>query len=497
MRLRTVTSVSARRSHILPTYAAAALLGCVLAGAVTFVLNSLEARYAIVVLAGAILIAGALAVARRIPELLLYSVALLLPFASIEKSAFISSDTTYVVSGIAVGPLDLVIAGLYAFWIVRVALVRTERFPKLTTLDVCIAVFIGVHLLSALNSVSPQLSVYETIRLTKYAALCFFLEHNVRREHLKLLVAGVCVAIMLQSALGVVQQRTGRLLGIGRTKGASDQDYQQYTVTGFEEIRRAEGTTFDSHALGLFLAVSLPLPFGLALATGIGRASRVAAAVTFAIGIQGLIVSFARGGWVAFAGAAAIVVLFLIRWGEWRTPAIIASLVAALAVPLAIPFAGQIRQRLFDAPPELVTARFETIEMGWQMFKDSPITGLGANAYMRALELKFSIFEGDPYFIPAHNMYVMILCELGVVGSLAFVVLAVAILRTLWRATGNADAGLRMLGVAIFAGIVAFLLQGFSDPIYVTNVTYALIWFLVGLGAAVARIASVSDRPAA
>ena len=474
-------------------YAVAGAFGCTLALAVTLILNSLEARHVIVLFAGVLVLSAGLVIANRLPEVLLYLLSFLLPFTSIEKTLFITKDTTFVVSGIAIGPADLTLAALYLLWLGRIALAKCDPLPRPSRLDVWIAVFIGVHLLSALNSVSPILSIYETIRLTKYALLCFYLEHNLRREHLKMIVAGVCAAIMLQAALGVVQQRTGKLLGIGRTKGAADADYQQYTVTGFEAVRRAEGTTFDSHALALFFAMSLAIPLGLAITRRLHPAYRAAAAFTFVLGIQGLIVSFARAGWVAFAGSFAVLLYFLVKWREWRTIGFIAAVTAGLGGPAALPFIRQIRQRLFEAPPELVTARFETIEMAWEMFKDSPLTGVGANAYMRALELKFSIFEGDPYFIPAHNMYVFVLTELGVIGAIIFGCLSVVILRELWSATDAVDPVLRILSVTIFSGFVAFLLQGLSDPIYATNVTYVLLWFLVGVGAAVSRMARASD----
>jgi hypothetical protein len=471
-------------------YAAAGVFGFTLALAVTLILNTLEARHVIVLFAGVLVLSAGLVIANRLPEVLLYLLSFLLPFTSIEKTLFITTDTTFVVSGIAIGPADLTLAALYLLWLGRIALAKSDPFPVPSRLDRWIAVFIGVHLLSALNSVSPVLSIYETIRLTKYALLCVYLEHNLRREHLKFIVAGVCAAIMLQAALGVVQQRTGKLLGIGRTKGAGDLDYEQYTVTGFEAVRRAEGTTFDSHALALFFAMSLAIPLGLALTRSLRPAYRAAAAFTFVIGLQGLIVSFARAGWVAFAGSAFVLLCFLVKWRDWRTIGLISAITVGLGLPAAVPFAKQIRQRLFEAPPELVTARFETIEMAWAMFKDNPITGVGANAYMRALELKWSIFEGDPYFIPAHNMYVFVLTELGIIGAIAFVCLAVAILRQLWSTTAVEDPLLRILSVTIFSGFLAFLLQGLSDPIYATNVTYVLLWFLIGVGAAVTRMAT-------
>ena len=45
------------------------------------------------------------------------------------------------------------------------------------------------------------------------------------------------------------------------------------------------------------------------------------------------------------------------------------------------------------------------------------------------------------------------------------------------------DDGLK-LAVTPLGGFVAFLLQGLSDPIYATAVTYSGCWFLIGTGSA-------------
>lgn len=468
-------------------YLAAILAGLFFA-VVTVEAFNLQTRHLVGFIVGIVLLSLALFLADRMRDLLLYLLAFNLPFTSIEKTFLITNDPTFMVSGIAIGLLDTILVSLYVAWFVRIFVKREERFPALTKLDWCVLAFIAVHAVSLLQSSSKVLTVYEIVRLGKYILAYFYIAHNLSRRHLKWVVAGVLSAIIVQSVLGVVQQRTGSLLGIGRTKGALDVQYEQYIVTGFEGARRAEGTTFDSHALGLFLAMTLPLPLALVLAPELRLRYRLMVAATLMAGLAGMTVSFSRAGWAAFAGGAFVLIGCFAYWKEWRRIIQVGIVSAALALPALLPFVSSIRQRLFEAPPELVTARIETIQMSLAIWRDSPITGCGANAYMRALQTHFSIFEGDPYFIPPHNLLVFVMTELGVIGLLAFLGLSVAVCAVNWKLVRQRASLLRLLGAALLAGFVAFQLEGISDPIYATSVTYFLLWFQIGLSAGLYRM---------
>jgi O-antigen ligase len=342
-----------------------------------------------------------------------------------------------------------------------------------------------------LNAAAPSLTVLEVVRLSKFALLFFYLEHNVERRNLKGIVAGVVFSILVQTSIAIVQYHSGHLLGIGRTKGAADLQYEQYTVTGFENVRRAEGTTFDSHALGLFLAMILCVPLAIALCKTIRTPYRVAAGAAFLIGIPGLVASFARAGWTAFICAAGVFAVALIV-GPYRRQSrhllrwcALAALLAGIAL---LPLLGKVRQRLLEAPRELVTGRIETIEMAMEMWRQSPWTGIGANNYMDTLEKHFSIFEGDPYFIPAHNMIVFDLTELGVIGVTSLIVMFAVVVHQLWRTVHMQDPLVQGLAAAVLGSMVAVQVEGLFDPIYTTGVTYYLLWFELGLGAGIARI---------
>ena len=240
------------------------------------------------------------------------------------------------------------------------------------------------------------------------------------------------------------------------------------------------------------MAMSLTIPAALALSPAVRRQWRLIAAAMLLVGLPALAISFARAGWLAFAGAAGVLMLCLASWHRWRSIAMVCGFGSTLGLAAVLPFAAQIKQRLFEAPPELISARRETIEMALEIWKNSPWIGTGANGYMVALEKHFSIFEGDPYFIPAHNMVVFVLTEIGIVGVVVFAGLSVAAAvanRRLIR-TGDTLAG--AFGAALLAALVAFHIEGLTDPIYATSVTYNLFWFLLGLTGGLTRLTEIS-----
>lgn len=470
-------------------FGAAAALGGVVALAVSRLVN-LEMRYFGALILGVLLLSAGMIVIGRIREILLYILAFNLAFTTIEKSFFISPDPTFVVSAVSVGLAELALAGLYVIWIGRI-LMKQDPLPTPNVLDLCVLAFLAVHVLSLTSSLSPMLTMLEVVRLTKLSLLYFYLSRNVEKPHLKYIVAGILFAIAIQAVLGVYQHRTGRLMGIGRTKGAAI-EYEQYEVPGFETVRRAEGTTFDSHALGLFFSMTLPIAIMLALNRRVPKITRAIAAGGFGIGMSGLAISFSRAGWLSFSVAVVVLFICLARWRQWRLIVGAVALGVALALPFTFPFARYVKQRIFEAPRELMTIRVETLEMARELWRDASYTGIGANAYMVGLQDKLGVVEGEHWFVPAHNMVVMLLVEMGPLGVVSFMALSVVAAAFCWRVVARSeDPLLRSMAAALLAAVVALHVEGLTDPMYVTGVTYYLVWFELGLIGAVYRLAGL------
>jgi len=108
--------------------------------------------------------------------------------------------------------------------------------------------------------------------------------------------------------------------------------------------------------------------------------------------------------------------------------------------------------------------------VGWEMFKDHPITGVGLGNYKISFTPYKAIFFATPrgadygFYIPraaqAHNEYVQIAAELGIVGLLALAGLLIALPVTLWkRIRRNKDEADRFDLLLLSVGAAAFLVH--------------------------------------
>ena len=122
--------------------------------------------------------------------------------------------------------------------------------------------------------------------------------------------------------------------------------------------------------------------------------------------------------------------------------------------------------------------------VGWEMFRAHPLTGVGANNYEVAFPVareRFAAAHADSSLLGlneqlltqyAHNEYVQILAELGLVGMVFFGAFCLLLVRTLWIALRHARRPLPALGAG--AGMLSFAVSSFASP-------FSFRWFGGGL----------------
>jgi len=122
--------------------------------------------------------------------------------------------------------------------------------------------------------------------------------------------------------------------------------------------------------------------------------------------------------------------------------------------------------------------------VGWEMFRAHPLTGVGANNYEVAFPIareRFAAAHANSSLLGlneqlltqyAHNEYVQILAELGLVGMAFFGAFCLLLVRTFWIALRNARRPLPALGAG--AGMLAFAVSSFASP-------FSFRWFGSGL----------------
>ncbi|MFN3477275.1 MAG: O-antigen ligase family protein, partial [Candidatus Methylomirabilales bacterium] len=211
-----------------------------------------------------------------------------------------------------------------------------------------------------------------------------------------------------------------------------------------------------------------------------------------------------RGGWVALA--IALVTMGLLgrkgleargqmadgRWrGSVKKRLIVITTLGGMAVLLTLLFPGLLSQTLkraasiFDPsdPPNRV--RLLIWGSTLKMIAESPLFGIGAGNYelvyprFRTVEewrLSTRLVVGE-----AHNDYLQIAAELGLLGLGSFLWLLVNLLRAALRLSASGEEGLRRRGIGLFGALVALLVYAFfAFPLQ--NPASALhFWLLSGL----------------
>ncbi|MFC2081848.1 Wzy polymerase domain-containing protein [Candidatus Bipolaricaulota bacterium] len=130
--------------------------------------------------------------------------------------------------------------------------------------------------------------------------------------------------------------------------------------------------------------------------------------------------------------------------------------------------------------------------VGWEMFKAHPLTGVGLGNYKlnfvpyKATFLATSRGEAYNFYLAraaqAHNDYVQMLAEVGILGALSVVGLIVVLVASVWlRMWRNPDEGDRLDLLLLACGIVAFLIHALvSFPLHLPASSLVLI-VVVGL----------------
>lgn len=314
------------------------------------------------------------------------------------------------------------------------------------------------------------------------------------RRDFRLVAGSVVVLALVEGAVGVTQYLTGT--------GASYKG---------EEIR-AVGTFGPTDVMGMatVVAYGLIISVGFALghgAVGAGDAPRVQRARVqraVALGCAGLLavplaLSFSRGAWIA-TGMAVAAQLTL---SGLRRAATVALVAGALGVVLAggLGIGSQVINerldsitRVTDAPDQSVTDRYSMWAAATDMWRERPVTGVGLKGFPDYRDSHASLalssasdtegaglgFQRQPLLSP-HNMYLLVLSEQGLLGSVALVgswaALLVCALRRLpgaRRSRTGADCGLAVTGLLVWQ-LVDFSYADIGGPSTVlTAVTLGL-----------------------
>jgi O-antigen ligase len=220
-----------------------------------------------------------------------------------------------------------------------------------------------------------------------------------------------------------------------------------------EDTTRALGPFGNPNYLGAFSAIAVATAAGLlpGVRAPVVRLLLVAVAVVAAIAIA---LSLSRAAVVAVLAGLACV-----AW--WRSRRLALALAGTAVIGVLIIYPAFLEWRLESLRGVVSTAGYAAISasdegrlsgllVGPQLFLSSPLFGVGF-AHYEALSVEIG---GVAVPINAHNWYIEVLAEQGIVGVLLWIAIAIVLVRDLWRRPPLAQvAGFSALGALAAAGL--------------------------------------------
>jgi len=188
--------------------------------------------------------------------------------------------------------------------------------------------------------------------------------------------------------------------------------------------QRYAGAKLDANDLGLIIALSIPMSYYL-LIQNHGRMVWVYRVHLILAGTT-ILLTASRGATLATVVALTIVPLTQARLGGRQRMALLLTVILLIGgILYFVPETSW--ERLATLPSEFEQGTFtgRTIiwKAGWEIFRVHPFVGIGANAFRvmvsRELAEPIRMGEADPA-PPAHNTFLSVLVEQGVLGFVVF-----------------------------------------------------------------------------
>jgi O-antigen ligase len=260
-----------------------------------------------------------------------------------------------------------------------------------------------------------------------------------------------------------------------------------------EDPGRLSGALGNANATAASMVVALVLLGGLAGALRDRPWVRGIVILAVPLPLVFLFMTASRGGLIALIVA---LVAATVLAGRWRK--VMVAMVAMVAIGAVVYFAAlappSARERVTH--PEGGTGRSDIWKVGWRLVEAHPINGVGAGNFVtstRLFLLKPGLIERDDFILDtpkvAHNTYLQLAAELGIVGLVLFLATVLFVFvfaaRAVREFTRAGDIGMSVMAKAVIVALLGYLAGSFFDAReYASD-----LWLLMSLAPALLAVA--------
>lgn len=378
-------------------------------------------------------------------------------------------------SGISIGLIDFFLILLFIFWIARICLIRGKEIDLYPRITIPLVALIIVASLSAIKAKDPMFSLFEIILLIKGLLIFLYLINKLKTEsELKLVLMCLTAGIFIQSIFGLLQHFSGSPLGLGILGESTVFVKQELKTTVISRIGGTIGYTNDyAKYLSFFLPIILSSLF-----CPMRRIARTFYFLTLTTLTLATLFTLSRVAWIGIVFSTFVVFILQRRI---KTIKILYPALGLLLIGLfAISQNALILQRFTSDDIGSAQSRLTTSKVAFKMIADYPLLGIGANNYQLLLPEYGDSRNPETFTMAVHNMYLLHIAEIGILGFGIFLWLNVNLLRGLWSSVHLPSIVVRSFGIGVLGAYIALFIQGFADfGVKHNEPRFVLFWVVV------------------
>lgn len=349
-------------------------------------------------------------------------------------------------------------------------LINQEKISIKTSIDAPYLVFFLISIISIYNSIDYSSSIKGIFKLIEACLLYSIFSEEVKdRAHIKKIIFSLIGGLCLASTNAIWQVLFGY-------------DFiRHHKLINNIGLMRATGPFPNANVLGVYLAPLTVIAFGLARYNS-SRTKKSALMLILLVSLTALFFTFSRP-----AALAVMLSIMLVAIFKKDRLVIVMLTVILLIAPFIAPKNIKNWAKEVKYNPVIMLCNYDRISIyknTLNMIKYHPITGVGLNTFSKNY-LTYKLPEpenaktGDTIY--AHNNFLHMAGEIGILGLLAFLWLLWRLFvacKSIYSRLDEPD--LKNLALCLTAGLFAFLINGLTE----TNLYYQrvsiMFWYLVG-----------------
>jgi O-antigen ligase len=269
--------------------------------------------------------------------------------------------------------------------------------------------------------------------------------------------------------------------------------YGLLVPTDPEAAERLSGAGGNANETAAALVAGAALAVALAAALRDQPLLRLAALIVVPLCAYGIFLTLSRGGLVALGAA---VVAAVVMAGRWRATAVALALAAVVGTVVYFGVFAPPEARARVTEIEGGTGRVDIWTVAWRVVEAEPLRGVGAGNF-NDVSIHYLLQPGaiarDDFIVDtpaaAHNTYLELLAELGVVGLVGFLAIVGFALTCAFKAVRafqrGGDAQMEIISRALFVALIGLLAADFFGSRQYSK----QLWLLMSLAPALLAIA--------